>query len=100
MFSSVPRTAKSASDGLGRSMPRRSIKNNKKSEQEGSLTMKVYVVREDESPPYCKGCWNEKGDCGTPCQSCKKKDEWDCYVLRIFTRKKQVRKHDIGRNSR
>jgi len=57
--------------------------------------MKVYVVRENENPPYCKGCWNENQSCGTPCLTCKKKDEWDCYVLvlknkivlRIFTRK-------------
>jgi len=51
--------------------------------------MKVYVVREDETPPYCKGCWNEKGECGTPCVDCEKAKEWDVYVLLIFTKKEK-----------
>lgn len=49
----------------------------------------IYIVKEDESPPYCKGCWNEKESCGTPCQSCDKPKEWDIYILRIFTKKEE-----------
>jgi len=55
--------------------------------REGESMKEIVVVREDENPPYCKGCWNENQSCGTPCQSCEKKEEWDCYILRIFTRK-------------
>ena len=61
-----------------------------KGEREEGATMKVYVVRQDETPPYCKGCWNEKGECGTPCVDCEKAKKWDVYVLLIFTKKKKV----------
>jgi hypothetical protein len=51
---------------------------------------KIVVVREGELPPYCRGCWNAKGDCGTPCQFCEKAKQWDVYILRIFIKKDKV----------
>jgi len=51
------------------------------------MSNKIVVVKEDENPPYCKGCWNEPESCGTPCQDCEKAKQWDVYILRIFVKK-------------
>lgn len=38
---------------------------------------KYYLQEWEERIPVCKGCFNEKEDCGTPCVNCERAKAWD-----------------------
>ena len=46
---------------------------------------KYLLVPDGERPPVCRGCFNEHGSCGTPCNNCEKWDafqkEWKMLVM-------------------
>ena len=35
-----------------------------------------YLQEEGECIPVCKGCFNERGPCGTPCFGCERQEAW------------------------
>jgi len=55
------------------------------------------LVEEEQAAPCCKGCPNELGPCGTPCNDCEKWETWrkewmwEMYVPNKFSiwRRKQ-----------
>lgn len=36
----------------------------------------IQNIKTNESLPFCKGCPNEHGPCGTPCMACEKSENW------------------------
>lgn len=46
---------------------------------------KYLLIPEGERAPVCRGCFNEHGDCGTPCASCEKweqfQEEWAMFLF-------------------
>ena len=46
---------------------------------------KYLLVPEGESPPVCRGCFNEHGSCGTSCVTCEKwsgfEKEWRILMM-------------------
>lgn len=55
------------------------------------ITGQFYLQENGEAIPVCKGCFNERGPCGTPCESCKRHNEWNekfvmfMYFPNLFT---------------